>query len=126
MEFSFATIKLDPSVKHLTKVACMALSGYIQSGMALTDHPTADIIIYKDRIDFGKCLHPELYMYSGLLTPMLPMFPNFYKEQQNIVYRFTNAFHYSSLTKTLDYKGMFAPTEPDNPEIYQLLYPRFM
>jgi hypothetical protein len=121
----YFNIKLDSSVKHLTKVACMALSGYIQNGLALTDHPTADIIIYKDRIDFGKCLRPELWEVSGLLSPILPMFPNFYKEYQNIIYRYISNFSFSSLTKTLDFTGVFPPTEPDNEEIFKLLYPRF-
>lgn len=125
MEF-YATIKLDPEVRHLTKVACMALSGYIHNGMQLTDNSTADIIIYKDCIDFGVCLHPELDQYSGLLSPMFPMFPNFYKEHKHIIYRFGSGFSYSSFKKTLDYVGIFAPTEPDNAEIFQLLYPRFI
>ena len=117
-------IKLDSSVKHITKVACMALSGCIENGLVLTNNFTAEIIIYKDRIDFGKCLRPELSNASGLLSPILPMFPNFYKEYQNIIYRYANNYGFSSLTKTLDYVGVFAPVVPDNEVIFNLIYPR--
>lgn len=123
--FNRIQISLDSSVKHLTKVACMALSGYLENGIVLTNNPAATIIIHKDRIDFGKSLRPELNSYSGVLSPMFPFFPNYYKEHQNIIYRFDSGFSYSLLTKTLDYVGIFAPTEPDNAEMFKLIYPRF-
>lgn len=125
MDINNLNIKLDPSVKHLTKVACMALSGYISGGLLLTNNPTADIVIYKDKIDFGRCLHPELSGFSGKLSPMLPVSPNFYKEYQDIVYRYAANLKWSMWSKTIDYVGMFAPTEPDNYEIFKQLYPRY-
>lgn len=125
MNIDNLNIKLDPSVKHLTKVACMALSGYISGGLLLTNNPAAKIIIYKDRIDFGQCLHSELQGYTGKLSPLLPVSPNFYKEYANIVYHYGANLKCSIWTKTLDYVGMFAPTTPDNYDIYKQLYPRY-
>lgn len=112
-------ISLDSSVKHITSVACMALSGTIENGLMLTGYPAASIVIYKDRIDFGKCLNAELNGFTGLI------FPNFYKEYGNIVYRFGSNLKCSFFGSTIDYVGAFAPTTPDNEEIYKLLYPRF-
>ncbi len=113
------SIRLDSSVKHITKVACMALSGTIENGLVISQNPSADIVIYKDRIDFGKCLNSELSHVSGLI------FTNFYKEYNNIIYRFGSNLKCSFIGRTIDYVGSLAPTTPDNEQLYQLIYPRF-
>ena len=97
----------------------MALSGTIENGLMLTGNSDSDIIIFQDKIEFGRCFNPELDGLSGLL------FPNFYKEYGNIVYRFGPNLKCSFWSKTIEYIGTFAPTEPDNNEIYKLLYLRF-
>lgn len=118
-------IMLSPEVKHLTQVACYAISGYIQTGLVLTSNLSADIVIYKDRIDFGTCLDVNFDGIQGSLGPVLPFFQNYYKEGRNIVYRYDSGFNYSMFSKTLDYVGVYAPTEPDNAELFHLLYPKF-
>lgn len=119
INISNLSISLDSSVKHITKTACMALSGTIENGLLLTNNETARIVIYKDRIDFGQCLNPELSGFSGMI------FPNFYKEYNNIIYRFGSNLKCSFLGSTIDYVGMLAPTTPDNPQLFNLIYPRF-
>lgn len=112
-------IRLDSSVKHITKVACMALSGTIENGLMLTCNPNAPIVIFKDRIDFGQCLNPDLSGFSGLI------FPNFYKEYNNIVYRFGSNLKCSFWDKSIDYVGIMPPETPDNEQLYHIIYPRF-
>ena len=114
------TIILDSSVKHISKTASMALSGILENGMVLSNNPVVKITIYKDRIDFGQCLNSELSSVSGLI------FYNFYKEYGNIVYRYASNLRCSILSKTIEYVGVFPPTKPDNQQIYELLYPKFM
>lgn len=112
-------IQLDPSVKHITPVACMVLSGIIENGICLTSNPYPHITIYKDRVDFGKCYNPELDAVSGLIIPF------FCKEYGDIIYRYHNNFKLSFWNKTLDYIGVLPPQEPDNSTIFELLYPQF-
>lgn len=114
------SIVLDASVKHISKTACMALSGVLENGMVLSNNQIVKITIYKDKIDFGLCKNPELSSVSGLI------FTNYYKEYGNIVYRFGSNFKCSFFSKTIEYVGAFAPTKPDNQQIYSLLYPKFM
>lgn len=66
-------IRLDSSVKHISKIACMTLSGAIENGLVLADNAFPIITIYKDRIDFGKCLNSDLEGMVGFLG-----IPNFY------------------------------------------------
>ncbi len=113
IELDKITINLDSSVKHITKVACMALSGTLENGLLLTANPSATIVIYKDRIDFGQCINPELNSVSGLI------FPNFYKEYGKIIYRFGSNLKCSFFGNTIDYVGSLAPTSPDNELLYQ-------
>lgn len=112
---------MDSSVKHISRAACMALSGTLENGLLLSANPNADIVIFNNRIDFGRCLRPELAATSGRIDS----FPNFYKEYGNIVYRFGANIKCSLFGKTIEYSGTFAPTTPDNYELYQLLYPKF-
>ena len=114
------SIVLDASVKHISKTACMALSGVLENGMLLSNNQIVKITIYKDKIDFGLCKNPELSSVSGLI------FTNYYKEYGNIVYRFGSNFKCSIFSKTIEYVGVFPPTKPDNQQIYELLYPKFM
>lgn len=97
----------------------MALSGTIENGLLLSQNLTAHVVIYKDRIDFGRSNNAELSSMSGLI------FPNFYKEYGNIIYHYGNNLKCSFLGKTLDYVGVVPPTEPDNVPLYNLLYPKF-
>lgn len=112
-------IVLDPGVKHISKVACMAISGSLENGLLMVGTDSNVITIYKDRIDFGKCLNSDLEAYSGHI------FGNYYKEYGNIIYRFGANLKCSLFTKTIDYKGIMAPTEPDNQALYSLIYPKF-
>lgn len=112
-------MSLDPSVRHITRTACMALSGAIQNGLYLTQNPSSDIIIYKDRIDFGRCLNPEFSRLSGYI------FPNFYIEYGNIIYRYGDNIKHSFWSRTIDYTGVFPPSVPDNAQLFNLIYPRF-
>jgi len=112
-------IVLDSTVKHIAKVACMAISGSLENGLILVNTDSNTITIYKDRIDFGKCMNPDLNGHSGHIIG------NFYKEYGNIVYRFGSNLKCSFFTKTIEYKGILAPTCPDNDVLFSLIYPRF-
>lgn len=112
-------IVLDSSVKHVSKVACMAISGSLENGLIIVGTDSNLITIYKDRIDFGRCVNEELEGYSGHI------FGNFYKEYGNIVYRFGSNLKCSLFTKTIEYKGIMAPTVPDNEILFKLIYPKF-
>ena len=108
-------IQLDSSVKSITKVAAMCLSGAIDP----------NIKICKDRIEFGKCYTPELQGFSGNLYPTIPL-PNFYLEFGNLIYYYDkSAYKHSLWSKELDYRGIFPPTSPDDPTIFNLIYPKF-
>lgn len=121
LDLNDISIVLDSSVRHISRVAAMALSGTIENGLFLANNPKPRITIFKDRIDFGQCMNPELASISGLI------FPNFYKEYGTIVYRFGSNFKCSLLSKTIEYVGedFLAPTCPDNPQLFPLIYPKF-
>ena len=68
-------ITIDKSVKSITRAACMYLSLAIEYGVLLTENPTARIVIYDDRIDFGVSMNPMMDMINGALLP------HFYKEK---------------------------------------------
>ena len=114
---SFIHVKLDSSVKSISRTAAYHLSSTIANGVMLSQNN--DVIIYKDRIDFGKCNNPELQRVSGNIAP------NFYMEYGNVVYRFGSNLKCGWFSKQIDYVGAMAPTSPDNPEIFKLIYPRF-
>ena len=75
----------------------------LENGIVLADNPTPYIKIGKDKIDFGKSYNPNLTEMSGLI------FPNFYKEYGNIVYRYGSNLKCSFWNKTLDYVGLMPP-----------------
>ncbi len=112
-------IELDSSVKHISKVAAMALSGSIENGLLFVNSNSNKIVIYSDHIDFGMSHNPELNGVYGMF------FTNFYMEYGKVIYRFGSNIKCTFVTKTIEYKGIFAPTTPDNCEIYNLIYPRF-
>lgn len=112
-------IQLDLSVKSISKVAAMCLSGSIANGIALAQNENPNIKIFKNKIEFGKCYNYELQGITG------NVFPNFYMEFGNLIYYYDDSFKCSLWDKQLDYKGFFAPTEPDNIYIFNLIYPRF-
>lgn len=120
IDFNDIVIELDASVRHITSAACMHLSSILEYGIVLADNPTPYIKIGKDKIDFGKSYNPDLMEMSGLI------FPNFYKEYGNIVYRYGSNLKCSFWNKTLDYVGLMPPSVPDNIQLYNLIYPRFV
>lgn len=120
IDFNDIDIELDASVRHITSAACMHLSCILENGIVLADNPTPYIKIGKDKIDFGKSYNPDLIEMSGLI------FPNFYKEYGNIVYRYGSNLKCSFWNKTLDYVGLMPPSVPDNIQLYNLIYPRFV
>ena len=61
-------------------------------------------------------------MYQGVSGNI---FPNFFLEFGNLVYYFNDSYKCSIFNKQLDYKGAFAPTVPDNEQIFNMIYPRF-
>lgn len=113
---SLINIILDNSVKSISRTAAYHLSSVIANGMKLSQNN--NVTIYKDRIDFGKCNNPEFQGASGNIAP------NFYMEYGNVVYRFGSNLKCGWFSKQIDYVGTMAPTFPDNPEIFNLIYPR--
>ena len=61
-------IKLDETVRSLTKIAAMYLSGSIANGIVLAQNENPNIKIYKNKIEFGKCYNPEFILWNlGIL-----------------------------------------------------------
>lgn len=110
-------VRLDSSVKSITRTAACHLSSVIANGIMLAQNN--DVVIYKDRIDFGRCSNPEIQGMSGNIAP------NFYMEYGNVIYRFGSNLKCGWFSKQIDYVGTMAPTSPDNPEVFNLIYPRF-
>lgn len=113
------TIKLDSSVKRISKVACYHLSGILENGIVLANNERPTIAISKNQISFGRCMNPELSGFTGNI-----MF-RFFLEYGEIIYHFPDSLKYSFLTKSIDYDGAFAPDKPDNIQLFNLIYPRF-
>lgn len=113
-------IQLDPSVKSITEVAAMCLSGSIENGIFITQNENPIITIYQNRIEFGKCYNSLLQGVSGNV-----MLPNFFLEFGNLIYYFDSAYKFSIRSKQLDYQGIFAPNVPDNESIFNMIYPKF-
>lgn len=109
-------IELDSSVKSISRSAACHLSGIIANGIMLSQNNK--VTIYNNRIEFGKCNNPTFKGVSGNIVP------NFYIEYGNVIYRFGSNIKCGWLRKQIDYVGIMAPTSPDNPEIFTLIYPR--
>lgn len=114
---SFINVRLDSSVKSISRTAAYHLSSVIANGMMMSQNN--DVIIYKDHIDFGRCNHSKYKYMVGNFAP------NFYMEYGNVIYRFGSNLKCGWFRKQIDYVGTMAPTSPDNPEIFNLIYPRF-
>lgn len=114
---NFINIKLDNSVKSISRTAAYHLSSVIANGAILSQNN--DVIIYKDHIDFGRCNNPEYQGVSGNISP------NFYMEYGNVIYRFGSNLKCGWFSKQIEYCGIMPPTSPDNLEIFNLIYPRF-
>lgn len=112
-------IRLDSSVHSVTKVAAMCLSGSIANGIVIAQNPNPVITIFKNKIEFGKCLNPDLMGINGAIAT------NFFIEFGKLVYYYDSAYKISFWNKTLDYKGMFAPSVPDDVKIFNMIYPKF-
>ena len=68
-KFDNLDITVDSSIKKITRKACMYLSEAIENGIMLSENPTANIVIYDDRIDFGMCLNPTMDMMNAAYFP---------------------------------------------------------
>lgn len=110
-------VRLDNSVKSISCTAAYHLSSVIANGIALSQNN--DIIICKGHIDFGECNNSE---YRGRVGNI---FSNFYIEYGHVIYRFGSNLKCGWLSKRIDYVGAMTPTSPDNPEIFNFIYPRF-
>ena len=58
-------VRLDSSVKSISRAAACHLSSVIANGIMLAQNN--DVVIYKDRIDFGRCSNPEIQWHQLLL-----------------------------------------------------------
>lgn len=112
---SSLNIRLDSSVRSISRTAAYHLSSVIANGVMLSQNN--DVTIYKDRIDFGRSNDPAVQGMSGNIAP------NFYVEYGHVIYRFGPNLKCGWLSKQIDYVGTMAPTFPDNPEIFNLIYP---
>ncbi len=119
-------IQLDSSVKSITEVAAMCLSGSIENGIFITQNENPNVKIFKNKIEFGKCYNPALHEFSGCIYPYIPNFgPNFYIEYGNLIYYYDSAYKFSFWRKQLDYQGILAPSVPDNVAIFNMIYPKY-
>ncbi len=130
-------IRLDSSVRHLSKIAAYHLSGTLQNGVMFTG--SKESVIYSDRVEFGRCdpYHERMVQEIKRNYVGFPGVPGniasyyfyekgFFSGSGRVIYRFGHFFKYDEWTKSLDYDGGFAnPEEPDNKEIFAQLYPRF-
>ncbi|HBC20588.1 MAG TPA: hypothetical protein DC009_00460 [Porphyromonadaceae bacterium] len=109
-------IRLDDSVRSISLSAACHLSSIISMGVAMS-HGNS-VVIYKDRIVF-KGNNANLVGQAGNVGP------NFFIEYGDIVYRFGSNLKRGFFDKQIDYVGAFPPTTPDNPGIFNMIYPRF-
>ena len=114
-KFDNLDITVDSSVKHITPSACKYLSEAIENGVTLSENPTANIVIYDDHIDFGMCLNPTIDMMNDMY------FPNFYVENDNVVYRFAGNAKCEVKDNTIDYVGEDALMMSDDNNILNKL-----
>lgn len=112
-------ITVDPSVKRITRSACKYLSEAIESGITLSENPTANIVIYDDHIDFGMCLNPTIDMMNDMY------FPNFYVENDNVVYRFEGNAKCEVKDNTIDYVGGDALMASDDDSVFNKIYSKY-
>ena len=118
-KFDNLDITVDSSVKNITRTACMYLSEAIEHGIMLSENPTANIVIYDDRIDFGMCMNPTMDMMNEAY------FPNFYVENDSIVYRFAGNADCEVTDQTIDYVGAYAPMTSEDNHVFNMIYSKY-
>lgn len=118
-KFDNLDITVDSSIKKITRKACMYLSEAIENGIMLSENPTANIVIYDDRIDFGMCLNPTMDMMNDAY------FPNFYEENGNIVYRFAGNACCDVEDQTINYVGHTDPITADDNKVFNMIYSKY-
>lgn len=118
-KFDNLDITVDSSVKNITRTACMYLSEAIEHGIMLSENPTANIVIYDDRIDFGMCMNPTMDMMNEAY------FPNFYVENDSIVYRFAGNADCEVADQTIDYVGAYAPMTSEDNHVFNMIYSKY-
>lgn len=118
-KFDNLDITVDSSIKKITRKACMYLSEAIENGIMLSENPTANIVIYDDRIDFGMCLNPTMDMMNTAY------FPNFYEENGNIVYRFAGNASCEVEDHTINYVGHTDPVTADDNKVFNMIYSKY-
>lgn len=114
-KFDHLDITIDSSIKNITPTARMYLSEAIENGIMLSENPTASIIIYEDRIDFGLCMNPHMDLMHGTY------FPNFFEENGNIVYHFAGDANCATKDHTIDYTGGDIHATPDGTRIFNAI-----
>lgn len=118
-KFDNLDITVDASVKNITRTACMYLSEAIEHGIMLSENPTANIVIYDDRIDFGLCMNPTMDMMNEAY------FPNFYVENDSIVYRFAGNADCEVSDQTIDFVGAYAPMTSEDNHVFNMIYSKY-
>ena len=118
-KFDNLDITVDSSVKHITRSACKYLSEAIESGITLSENPAANIVIYDDHIDFGMCMNPTIDMINDVY------FPNFYVENDNVVYRFEGNTKCEVKDNTIDYVGATDSVVSDDNTIFNKINSKF-
>ena len=118
-KFDNLDITVDSSIKKITRKACMYLSEAIENGIMLSENPTANIVIYDDRIDFGMCLNPTMDMMNAAY------FPNFYEENGNIVCRLLLETKKEVEDQTINYVGHTDPITADDNKVFNMIYSKY-
>ena len=112
-------ITIDKSVKSITRAACMYLSLAIEYGIMLTENPTAHIVIYDDRIDFGTSMNPMMDMLNGALLP------HFFKENNRIIYRINSDGKCKVTDQIIDYVGNDCIEANEDSHVFQQMYTKY-
>lgn len=111
-------IKLAFSVRGISKTACMHLSACIQNGIAFTGCNNNEIVVHRNRIEFGRSILSDALDYNGYIIPNMLLKNGF------VTYTFGSNMS-CSLSGVIEYVGDFPPTEPDNSSVYNELIRKF-
>ena len=101
-------ITIDKSVKSITRAACMYLSLAIEYGVLLTENPTARIVIYDDRIDFGVSMNPMMDMINN-----------------RVLYRFIGDAKCEVNDQVIDYVGNDCIEANEESHVFQQMYTKY-
>lgn len=88
-----ALLRVKFSEGNLTKTAAMAISGSLENGLLFSGTDRNIITIYKDRINFGKSINPDLKGIIGNCGTDHNPFDNYnphYQKYENGVERLIN------------------------------------